>query len=324
MIAIAQYLYNIPKDTSFVNIKDVGTTWLKALTVTLPERSKNHPSSDVDHLLLYENPHGIVPALEIKVYHESSSPNLDKFSATPRLFSTHMRLHAMQENLRHFPCKIVYVYRNVKDTLISNSQGHKLCKYQGCWYYYNTLQGVLNFQSGFQPQATDIILASYPNSGTTWLKALTVTLPERSKNHPSSDADHLLLYENPHGIVPALEIKVYHESSSPNLDKFSATPRLFSTHMRLHAMQENLRHFPCKIVDTSLLLIPCKVERHRNAVAISFAIPSKCLANIFRCRHIAAKMHYHGPFQPLIPPNLPNLANLPSHSLEAHARSSWF
>ncbi|CAN7012473.1 unnamed protein product, partial [Brassica oleracea var. botrytis] len=102
-------------------------------------------------------------------------------------------------------------------------------------------------QSGFQPQATDIILASYPKSGTTWLKALTVTLPERSKNHPS-DVDHLLLYENPHGIVPALEIKVYHESSSPNLDKFSATPRLFSTHMRLHAMQENLRHFPCKIV----------------------------------------------------------------------------
>ncbi|WZZ51512.1 hypothetical protein YC2023_051619 [Brassica napus] len=179
------------------------TTWLKALTVTLPERSKNHPSSDVDHLLLYENPHGIVPDLEIKVYHESSSPKLDKFSATPRLFSTHMRLHAMQENLRHFPCKIVYVCRNVKDTLISS---------------------------------------------TTWLKALTVTLPERSKNHPSSDADHLLLYENPHGIVPALEIKVYHESSSPNLDKFSATPRLFSTHMRLHAMQENLRHFPCKIV----------------------------------------------------------------------------
>ncbi|KAF3558113.1 hypothetical protein F2Q69_00011284, partial [Brassica cretica] len=141
-----------------------------------------------------------------------------------------------------------------KLTLISSlpshtdSQGHKLCKYQGCWYYYNTLQGVLNFQSGFQPQATDIILASYPKSGTTWLKALTVTLPERSKNHPSSDVDHLLLYENPHGIVPALEIKVYHESSSPNLDKFSATPRLFSTHMRLHAMQENLRHFPCKIV----------------------------------------------------------------------------
>ncbi|WZZ51520.1 hypothetical protein YC2023_051627 [Brassica napus] len=28
----------------------------------------------------------------------------------------------------------------------TDSQGQKLCKYQGCWYYYNTLQGVLNFQ----------------------------------------------------------------------------------------------------------------------------------------------------------------------------------
>ncbi|KAG2302692.1 hypothetical protein Bca52824_031343 [Brassica carinata] len=31
-------------------------------------------------------------------------------------------------------------------------QGKKLCNYQGCWYYYNALQGVLNFQAGFKPQ----------------------------------------------------------------------------------------------------------------------------------------------------------------------------
>ncbi|KAH0857244.1 hypothetical protein HID58_085505, partial [Brassica napus] len=115
-------------------------------------------------------------------------------------------------------------------------QGNKICKYQGCWYFYNTLQGVLNFQRGFQPQDTDIILASYPKSGTTWLKALTVALLERSKKHSSDDADHPLLYDNPHGIIPFLEIDVYSESSSPNLAKFSAPPRLFSTHMPLHTI----------------------------------------------------------------------------------------
>ncbi|XP_019082754.1 PREDICTED: cytosolic sulfotransferase 1-like [Camelina sativa] len=129
----------------------------------------------------------------------------------------------------------------------ADGQGKKLCKYQGCWYYYNTLQGVLNFHRGFQPQDTDIILASFPKSGTTWLKALTVALLERSK-HRSSD-DHPLLSDNPHGIVPFLEIDVYIESSSPDLSKFSSFPRLFSTHMPLHTMQETLKDSsPCKIV----------------------------------------------------------------------------
>ncbi|CAH2048052.1 unnamed protein product [Thlaspi arvense] len=129
----------------------------------------------------------------------------------------------------------------------TESQGHKICKYQGCWYYYNALQGVLNFQRGFQPRDTDIILASYPKSGTTWLKALTVALLERSKNH-SSDDQHPLLSDNPHEIVPFLEINLYVESSSPVLAKFSSVPRLFSTHMPLHAMQETLKDSPCKIV----------------------------------------------------------------------------
>ncbi|KAF8092929.1 hypothetical protein N665_0396s0018 [Sinapis alba] len=108
-------------------------------------------------------------------------------------------------------------------------RGNKLCNYQGCWYYYNTLQGVLNFQAG-----------------TTWLKALTVALMERSKNH--SFDHHPLLSDSPHGLVPFLEIDVYQESSTPNLDKFSSLPRLFSTHMPMHAMHENLKDSPCKIV----------------------------------------------------------------------------
>ncbi|KAF3556219.1 hypothetical protein F2Q69_00014065 [Brassica cretica] len=126
----------------------------------------------------------------------------------------------------------------------TDSQGKNICQYQGCWYYYNTLQGVLNFQRGFQPQDTDIILASYPKSGTTWLKALSVALLERSKSHSSYD-DHPLLYDNPHGIVPFLETD---QCSSSNLAKFSASRRLLSTHMPLHAMHETLKHSSCKIV----------------------------------------------------------------------------
>ncbi|CAN6810129.1 unnamed protein product [Brassica oleracea] len=123
-----------------------------------------------------------------------------------------------------------------------------LCKYQGCWYYYNTLQAVINFHNNFQPQDTDVILASSPKSGTTWLKALTVALLERSKHHD----DHPLLSDNPHALVPFLENNLYLKSSTPDLTKYSSSssssPRVFATHMPLHTLKEGLNGSPCKIV----------------------------------------------------------------------------
>ncbi|KAG7587882.1 P-loop containing nucleoside triphosphate hydrolase [Arabidopsis suecica] len=159
---------------------------------------------------------------------------------------------------------------------------------------YIVFWGVLNFQRGFQPQDTDIILASFPKSGTTWLKALTVALLERLKNR-SSDDHHLLLSDNPHGIVPFFEIDMYNESSSPDLAKFSSFPRLFSTHMPLTAMHEILKESPCKIVyvcrdvkDTliSLWFFGCaihKIELDKNLLESMFK--SFCSGTV-----------YYGPF----------------------------
>ncbi|CAG7878911.1 unnamed protein product [Brassica rapa] len=136
-----------------------------------------------------------------------------------------------------------------------DSQGN-LCKYQGCWYYYNTLQGAINFQNHFQPHDTDVILASSPKSGTTWLKALTVALSERSKHHDDHPLlskhhdDHPLLSDNPHALVPFLENNLYLKSSTPDLTKYSSSssPRLFATHMPLLTVKEGLKGSPCKIV----------------------------------------------------------------------------
>ncbi|CAH8292788.1 unnamed protein product [Eruca vesicaria subsp. sativa] len=132
-----------------------------------------------------------------------------------------------------------------------DSQG-SLCKYQGSWYYYNTLQGAINFKNHFQPQETDIILASFPKSGTTWLKALTVALFERSKHH-NDPLNHPLLSDNPHSIVPFFESNLYLRTSTPDLTKYSSSsssssPRLFATHMPLHTVKEGLKGSPCKIV----------------------------------------------------------------------------
>ena len=125
----------------------------------------------------------------------------------------------------------------------------KIYNYQGCWYYPNTLQGVLNFQKGFKPQETDIIIASFPKSGNTWLKALTIALFVRLNNtSSSSDALHPLQSDNPHGLAPFLETILYLNSSTPDVTKFPS-PRLFSTHMPLHTLQEPFKDSStCKIV----------------------------------------------------------------------------
>jgi hypothetical protein len=131
--------------------------------------------------------------------------------------------------------------------------GNKLFKYQGYWYYEDVLQSIPNIHSSFQPQETDIVVASFYKSGTTWLKALTFALVQRSK-HSLEDHHHPLLSHNPHEIVPYLELDLYLNSSKPDLTKFlsssssSSSPRLFSTHMSLDALKLPLKKSPCKVV----------------------------------------------------------------------------
>ncbi|XP_065871868.1 cytosolic sulfotransferase 17-like [Euphorbia lathyris] len=59
----------------------------------------------------------------------------------------------------------------------------------------------------FIPQPNDILLCSFPKSGTTWLKSLSVSISTRSKfpgTDPNSSANPLLT-ELPHDIVPVQE-----------------------------------------------------------------------------------------------------------------------
>lgn len=145
--------------------------------------------------------------------------------------------------------------RNIEDdddnSLISplpsdtNIQGKQLYNYQGTWYYKN-LQAVLDFQKNFKPLDTDVIVASYPKSGTTWLKALTVALLHRSENGLQS---HPLTSNSPHDLVPFFEMELYLKTSAPDLTKLiSSSPRLFSTHMPFHTLREPLKDSHCKIV----------------------------------------------------------------------------
>ncbi|CAH8388990.1 unnamed protein product [Eruca vesicaria subsp. sativa] len=132
--------------------------------------------------------------------------------------------------------------------------GIKMFKHQGCWYDKHILQSILNFQRSFQPQETDIIVASFLKAGTTWLKALTFTITQRSKHLLDDDDDHPLLSHNPHELVPFLEFDLYLKTTKPDFTKFlasSSSPRVFSTHMSFDALQVPMKESPCKIVYVS-------------------------------------------------------------------------
>ncbi|XP_030958477.1 cytosolic sulfotransferase 11-like [Quercus lobata] len=106
---------------------------------------------------------------------------------------------------------------------------NNLHQYQGCWIITRYMQGVLSFQKHFQAHDTDIILVTTPKAGTTWLEALLFSLVNRV-HYPNPQKHHPLFTNNPHVLVPFLDINLYTENQVPDLTSF-ASPRLFSTHL---------------------------------------------------------------------------------------------
>jgi hydroxyjasmonate sulfotransferase len=69
------------------------------------------------------------------------------------------------------------------------------------------IQPIISFQNHFQAKDSDIVVASLPKSGTTWLKALTFAIVNRHTF--SSLEDHPLLKNISHALVPSFEHSVY-------------------------------------------------------------------------------------------------------------------
>ncbi|CAK8561695.1 unnamed protein product [Lathyrus sativus] len=122
-----------------------------------------------------------------------------------------------------------------------------LYKYQGFWFFPKVLHGVLSCQKHFQAIDTDILLVTFPKSGTTWLKALMFALVNRNK-YPNIHDDHPLLTKNPHDLVPFWEVGLYYDKDFvPDLQTISP-PRLFSTHLSYESLPKSVRDSRCKVV----------------------------------------------------------------------------
>ncbi|KAM6567967.1 hypothetical protein CsatA_027095 [Cannabis sativa] len=131
-----------------------------------------------------------------------------------------------------------------------------LVLYQNCWFPSNILPNVITFQKQFEAKDEDIILASFPKSGCTWLKALLFSILNRNKHDhynksihqqcpaPSSRGNqHLLTTTTPHLLVPSFEFTIYaNPEMMHELSTRSPSPRSMSTHIPYAFLPDSIKH----------------------------------------------------------------------------------
>ncbi|KAL4574662.1 hypothetical protein LXL04_021498 [Taraxacum kok-saghyz] len=123
-----QGFWNIPEFQNFENIHEshkahpsdillcsflkTGTTWLKALSFAIVTRQNFDQSSSP---LLKFVPHACIPLLE-KDFHQIKQKHTT--SDFP-LIASHLPYSLLPESVISSNCKIVYIYRNIKDVMVS-------------------------------------------------------------------------------------------------------------------------------------------------------------------------------------------------------------
>ncbi|KAK8957860.1 Cytosolic sulfotransferase 15 [Platanthera zijinensis] len=110
-----------PSDIFLATCPKSGTTWLKALAFVICNRGSSYMSSSSTghHSILSHNPHDFYPNLE-NFYANSHVPDLDSMPS-PRLLATHIPYSLLPESVgdEGSPCRIIYLCREPKDTLVS-------------------------------------------------------------------------------------------------------------------------------------------------------------------------------------------------------------
>jgi estrone sulfotransferase len=125
-------------------------------------------------------------------------------------------------------------------------------KHEGFWYPEHLMAPALAVRDTFAARPTDVILATMPKSGTTWLKALVYSVVHRGRHAPSDDERHPLLASSPHELVPFLHD--LYESRSPSATlgqqvlEEMPSPRVLAVHSPLTALPASVRESGCRVV----------------------------------------------------------------------------
>ncbi|XP_066335960.1 cytosolic sulfotransferase 5-like [Miscanthus floridulus] len=105
-------------------------------------------------------------------------------------------------------------------------------QYGGFWLAEIMQKAIAAARTRIKSNPPDILLASLPKSGTTWLKALAFATLNRATHSPS-DAQHPLRHHNPHDCVGFLEMMVTQDDDEALLRSPRPRPRplLVQTHV---------------------------------------------------------------------------------------------
>jgi estrone sulfotransferase len=125
-------------------------------------------------------------------------------------------------------------------------------KYGDFMYPANLMAPTLAMRDEFVARSSDVVLATMPKSGTTWLKALVFAVARRGRHAPD-DARHPLLCSSPHDLVPFLHTLYESHHPDPPSSRLELEemppPRILAVHAPFSLLQaSSLAESGCRIV----------------------------------------------------------------------------
>ncbi|CAL1384861.1 unnamed protein product [Linum trigynum] len=121
---------------------------------------------------------------------------------------------------------------------------HEIRQIEGFWFYAYLMESVAAFRSDFQPKSDDILVTSFPKTGTTWLVALCHNILHRDDRVE----DDVLTRMNPHELVPTLDVFFLTDQVQDLVLNSDRSNRLLQTHLPYTCLPEAVRNSGCKIV----------------------------------------------------------------------------
>ncbi|CAI0437818.1 unnamed protein product [Linum tenue] len=115
----------------------------------------------------------------------------------------------------------------------------EICQIDGFWFYADFKESMAAFRSDFQPRSDDVLVTSFPKTGTTWVMALCHNILHRDDRVE----DDVLTRMNPHELIPTLEVFFLTDQVQKDLVlESSGGGRLLQTHLAYTCLPEAVKN----------------------------------------------------------------------------------